>query len=86
MGPACKIHDGGTRGQKAYRLCSFENHLIEFYGKEKHTAKILGIYLTELDKKTLNYPPMKVRMKWSLDPFERLIARKHFATFITSTL
>ena len=67
-------------------LYCFEIHPIAFYEKEKRTDKILSIYLRELDKKTRNYPPIKVRMKWSLDPFERFIARNtYFATF-TSTL
>ena len=44
------------------------------WGK-KHTAKILSKYLSELGKKTRNYSPIKVRMKWSLGPFERIIAR-----------
>ena len=56
-------------------LYLFEFHPIEFHGEKKHTAKILGIYLSELGKKTRNYPPINVRIKWSLGPFERFIAR-----------
>ena len=33
-------------------LFLFEIPPIEFYGEKKHTAKILGIYLSELGKKT----------------------------------
>ena len=53
----------------------FEIHPIEFYWQKKHTAKILSIYLSELRRKTRNYLPIKVRMKWSRGPLERFIAR-----------
>ena len=54
-------------------LC-FETHPIEFYGKEKHNAKILSIYLSEFDEKSQNYPSIKVYVKWSLGELERFIA------------
>ena len=46
----------------------------QFYGKEKHNAKILSIYLSELDEKSQNYSSIKVYVKWSLGEFERFIA------------
>ena len=52
----------------------FETHLIKFYGKEKHNAKILSIYLSEFDEKSQNYSSIKVHVKWSLGEFERFIA------------
>jgi hypothetical protein len=53
----------------------FETYSDKFYGKEKLTAKILSIYMIELDENSQNYPSMKVRVKWSLSQFERFIAR-----------
>ena len=48
----------------------FETYSVKFYGKEKLSAKILRIYIIELD-----YPSIKVRVKWSRGQFERFIAR-----------
>ena len=48
----------------------FETHLIKFYGKEKHNAKILSIYLIKFDKKSQNYSSIKVHVKWSLGEFD----------------
>ena len=53
----------------------FETYSVKFYGKEKLTAKILSVYMIELDENSQNYPSMKVRVKWSLSQFERFIAR-----------
>ena len=55
-------------------LC-FETHPIKFYGKEKHNAKILSIYLSKFHKKSQNYPSIKVHAKWSLGEFKRFIAK-----------
>ena len=44
-------------------LC-FETHPIKFYGKEKHNAKILSIYLSKFDEKSQNYPSIKVHVKY----------------------
>ena len=88
MGPTREIQHGGTRGQKDYRLyykiddfCKFcrpfvsiETHPIKFYGKEKHNAKILSIYLSEFDEKSQSYSSINVYVKWSLGEFERFIA------------
>ena len=46
-------------------LC-FETHPIKFYGKEKHHAKILSIYLSKSNEKSPNYPSIKGHVKWSL--------------------
>ena len=43
----------------------FETYSVKFYGKEKLTAKILSVYMIELDENSQNYPWMKVRVKWS---------------------
>ena len=48
---------------------------MKFYGKEKLTAKILSIYMIELDENSQNYPSIKDRVKWSFGQFERFIAR-----------
>ena len=53
----------------------FETYSVKFYGKEKLSAKILRIYMIELDENSQNYPSIKVCMKWSLGQFERFIAR-----------
>jgi hypothetical protein len=53
----------------------FETYSVKFYGKEKLSAKILRIYMIELDENSQNYPSIKVRMKWSRGQFERFIAR-----------
>ena len=45
-----------------------------FYGKEKHNAKILSIYLSKFNEKAQNYSSIKVHVKWSLGEFERFIA------------
>ena len=45
-----------------------------FYGKEKHNAKILSIYLSEFNEKAQNYSSINVHVKWSLGEFERFIA------------
>ena len=52
-----------------------QNSSDQVLWKNKHTAKIFSIYLSELGKMTRNYPPIKVRMKWSLGPFKRFIGR-----------
>ena len=76
-----------TAGQKDYRfyyeirifavfaVALFRNLFVKFYGKEKLSAKILRIYMIELDENSQNYPSIKVRMKWSRGQFERFIAR-----------
>ena len=46
-------------------LC-FETNPIKFYGKEKHNAKILSIYLSKFDKRSQNYRSIKVDLKWYL--------------------
>jgi hypothetical protein len=53
----------------------FETYSVKFYGKEKLAAKILSIYMIELDENSQNYPSIKVRVKWSLGQFKRFIAR-----------
>ena len=53
----------------------FKTYSVKFYGKEKLSAKILRIYMIELDENSQNYPSIKVRVKWSLGQFERFIAR-----------
>ncbi len=53
----------------------FKTYPIKFYEKEKLAAKILRVYLNELDEKSQIYPPIKVRVKWSFDQFECFIAR-----------
>jgi hypothetical protein len=58
-----------------FAVACFETYSDKFYGKEKLTAKILSIYIIELDENSQNYPSMKVRVKWSLSQFERFIAR-----------
>ena len=89
MGLTRAIQDGGTRGQKTIdsitkveiggflqilpSLC-FETHPIKFYGKEKHNAKVLSIYLNKFDEKSQNYPSIKVHAKWALGEFKRFIA------------
>jgi hypothetical protein len=42
----------------------FETYSVKFYGKEKISAKILRIYMIELDENSQNDPSIKVRMKW----------------------
>ena len=36
-------------------LC-FETHPIKLYGNEKHSTRILSIYLSKFDEKSQNYP------------------------------
>jgi hypothetical protein len=54
----------------------FETYSVKFYGKEKLSAKILRIYMIELNENSQNYPSIKVRVnEWSRGQFERFIAR-----------
>ena len=88
VGPACKIQDGGTRGQNTYILC-YKNAVScssclrigskfirsTFMGKRNIQQRFWAYIWVNFGKKTRNYPPINVRMKWSFGPFERFIAR-----------
>ena len=64
----------------------FETHLIKFYGKEKHNAKILSMYLSKFNEKAQNYSSIKVHVKWSLGEFERSLVSSSEAILTYSLL
>ena len=85
MGSTREIQDGGTRGQKTvdsitksagffqiFPSLFFKTHPIKFYGKKKHNAKVLSIYLSKFDEKSQNYLLINVHVKWSLGEFKML--------------
>ena len=49
-----------------FAVALFLNLSNQVYGKEKLAAKILSIYLHELDEKSQTYPSIKVRVILSL--------------------
>jgi hypothetical protein len=49
--------------------------VLKAFLKTTLSAKILRIYMIELDENSQNYPSIKVRVKWSRGQFERFIAR-----------
>ena len=59
-----------------------ETYSVKFYGKEKLSAKILRIYMIELDENSQNYPSIKVRVKWSRGQFERLISLPEILCYV----